>query len=303
MKPEATTELASTGADVFTMRPRIPDLWASGEDAERLYSLFLLQLWMTGHHDRVITAARRIRQYATHGPGPKAALFTYHFEIDVLCELGRFREAWRQQRQKDRSYFGRSIDYARHQWPDELGHQLLYSTGPLLFFTGQYELGRHLMECGLEVWFRGGRPSSYDWLHRVITNGTRPILPAHVSLWHFYQKLHRDLGQWRHWESYVDGFPDQFFRAIGVHRDALRKDAGLLRKISRRIREIMDERCTSGCTQGIEDIVGKASEVRRWHQKLLKKRKSGEPARRERSDHFDNKLLELFPELRKTKTR
>jgi hypothetical protein len=277
------------------MAPRIPDLWALGEDAGRLYSLFLLELELREQHERAIQAIRRIRQYAIRGPGVKEALPYFSQEIELLCELGRYHEAWLQLRRRDRLFFGSSIDYSRHTWPEEFGWSLIYTTAPLLYLTGQFELGRRVMEAGLEIYYRHNRDISFELLQRVHDPQAQP---RWASLSHFYQKLGLDLGQWKDWDTFVDGFPVRFFPAVGVPREDLRRNAKLLDKVVRRVKDLREERCISGNTQGIKDIIDSPEKVRRWHEWKIREARKSKPALQQQRDRSREKLLKYFPELR-----
>lgn len=80
------------------MPARIPDLWRTQEDASRLYKLYLVRLRMNGLHEQVVAACRQIRRYASRGPGAKVGLFAFSFEIDSLCDLKNYNQAWRRLR-------------------------------------------------------------------------------------------------------------------------------------------------------------------------------------------------------------
>ena len=85
---------------------------------------------------------------------------------------------------------------------------------------------------------------------------------------------------------------------VGVTREELRRNAKRLGPMVRCVDEIMQERCISGCSQGINDVIDSPAKVRRWHERLMRKRQKSKPALQQRRDHFGAKLRELFPELR-----
>jgi len=86
---------------------QVPDLWQANADAERMYALYLMRLQMNGLHDRTIDACRRIRRYAVRGPGRRAGLFTFSFEVDALVSQRRYSAAWRQVQLRDEIIRGR----------------------------------------------------------------------------------------------------------------------------------------------------------------------------------------------------
>src|SRR5688500_6767247 len=98
------------------MEPPIPNLRAAGEDARRLYSMYLGRLSQHGLHERIATVCPIIRRYAAGGPGVREGLFTYHYELEALCELKRFTAAWRRLRQQARAWFGRRFDLRGTDW-------------------------------------------------------------------------------------------------------------------------------------------------------------------------------------------
>jgi hypothetical protein len=75
------------------MTSAVPDLWRAGDDALRLYELYLIRLLMNDLHDRIISACRIIRRYAARGPGRQEGLFTFSWEIDSLCALQQYEAA------------------------------------------------------------------------------------------------------------------------------------------------------------------------------------------------------------------
>jgi hypothetical protein len=131
------------------MPARIPDLWRMQEDASRLYQLYLVRLRMNGLHKQVVAACRQIRRYASRGPGAKEGLFTFSIEIDSLCDLKNYDQAWRRLRLLEETVFGIRLDLASHDWSAEQRWELAESYAPLLFFMRKYRQGCTLLEISL----------------------------------------------------------------------------------------------------------------------------------------------------------
>ena len=104
----------------------ISDLWEAKADAERMYQLYLVRLQMNGLHDRAVGACRPIRRYAARGPGRRAALFTFSFEVDALVKQRNYLAAWRQVQLRDQIIRGRRIALNRRKWSPKDFSQLYY---------------------------------------------------------------------------------------------------------------------------------------------------------------------------------
>jgi hypothetical protein len=71
---------------------RVPNLLRlrSAKKSEYLYQLYLLRLTQSSRWERTLEACRQIRSFAARAGRPRLADFTYYFEIDALCQLGKF---------------------------------------------------------------------------------------------------------------------------------------------------------------------------------------------------------------------
>ena len=207
------------------MTPRIPDLWKSGEDADRLYRLYLSHLQMHDMFERVVAACRQIRHYATRGPGAKEGLLTFYYEVDALYELKKYTTAWRQLRLRDRIAFGQSFDYARQEWSVNDAYRLEWDYAPIHYFLGHYKVGCSLLENALGFWFVDGRKvPAFQTLIRIYNGDDEPWSRCRVTLANFYDRLGRRLTDWEYWREIVDSFPPEVFRLSGVSRKKFRLD-------------------------------------------------------------------------------
>src|SRR5262245_18665538 len=80
--------------------PTVPNLFRDQDarEAKRLYSLYLSRLMAKSRQRRIVEACQQIRNYAARLKQPRSADFTFQFEIDALCKLRRFADAWKQLR-------------------------------------------------------------------------------------------------------------------------------------------------------------------------------------------------------------
>lgn len=293
------------------MTKRIPNLWKMNlkpddRDPGTLYGLYLCGLMLKDQYDRVAEACRIIRRYAIKGPGIKEAFFTFSNKYHSLITLGRLEEALRQARSRDRTVYGH-CDYSRLVWKEESGTWPIICVAPLHYWLGRYELGCHILEAALEPWFNNDCKSSYYWFTQIAyphkNHRAKVFYP--VSLAMFYHKLGKDLQEWKHWNAFIDGFPNQFFTVLKIGKKGLRNDSKLLPKVISRIGEIQKKNqpyyTSCGGGQSIEDIIESPRQIKQRHDQYLKENHQTKEAKRERTDsrrQLDQRLVELFPELR-----
>lgn len=287
------------------MPPRLPDLWKLKlDDAEILYERYLCQLMINDQNVRTVQACRAIRRYAARGPGSQCGLLTFRYELEALCTMDQLDAALKQARLRDRIKYGKTLNYAKHQW-DEAdgveGYWLIYTMAPLHYYNQRYQLGCHLLETGLGFWFNHDNPNSYEWLSKIVPLREDWRYLQTASLTMFYRKLGKDLRTWKHWNRFVDGFPARFYRVVGISKSELRDDPKLLRDLMKRIRHICHENRScyvSGCSNGIHDIIDTPQQIKRFHERILLQKQRQRFARGERRASNDQRLMELFPELR-----
>jgi hypothetical protein len=260
-----------------------------------MYQLYLLRLQTNGLHDRVIAACRRIRSYAARGPGLRAGLFTFHFELDSLVARQNYQAAWRQLQLRDAIARGRCVPMERRRWSAKDRWELAYSYAPLLYFLDRVPLGCKLLEMSLGFWLRGTKRRSYDILFHVYNGEDRPRVLPRVTLAHFYRRLGKDLKQWRHWPAFVNGFSPQLFGIAGIERRALLEDPAKLGVFFASLMQVRDKRVTSGVTRGQADLTESSAKVKKWQDGTAARiqRHRSEPAR----ERTKEALLEHFPEL------
>src|SRR5262249_22951389 len=101
--------------------PTIPNLFRdqNAREAKRLYSLYLAQLMAKSREQRIVEACQQIRSYAARLKQPRSADFTFQFEIDALCKLSQFGDAWKQLRRLERIAHGKSISLTARAWPPD----------------------------------------------------------------------------------------------------------------------------------------------------------------------------------------
>lgn len=280
------------------MAERIPDLWRAKEDARQLYSLYLGKLQMNRRHERVVVACRQIRRYAARGPGIEVGLFTFFSELDALCELGKYKIAWRQLRLREEIIFGERLNLATYQWNNETASELPYLYAPVLYFLGRHDQGCSLLETWLDLWFAWRKRCSFDVMFRVINNDDPPSNRCRVTLSHFYKGLGKDLTEWRHWETFVRGFHAKLFPLAGMRRADLLADPDLLLRFFKKLVRVRNKRTISGVSRGQADLINSPEEVRQWHEAEKKKRREFNKRIKPTKSRTNAKLQDLFPELR-----
>ena len=241
------------------METRIPNLFSkcnfSECNGERDYNLYLSRLMSGGSPERIIQVCRRIRSYASQGPGVKAALFTYFYELMALCETGKYAVAWRQLLQRDRTLRGAGFDYRSHSWSRKDSNDLQYDYGPLLYLTGRFSEAAAILEKALEFECRG-RNGSYDAMYKVANNDLEPSHHCRVTLLHCYRRLGRSLCDWTGWRPFVKRMHPKLYRMAKITRESMLDDPSLLIEFQTRLRRILDERTLgSGGTWGICDLL------------------------------------------------
>jgi hypothetical protein len=274
----------------------IPNLW-NNADARRLYSRYLLKLEIAGRHKRIVTASRAIRRYASRCGCPNDGLFTFHTEINALCELKDYKAAWRQFRRYERTAYGKQTNLRRRCTLEDVP-LLVYSYAPLLYFLGRYREGCKALEKALDVMCIPGKTKSYDLLFSVFNGDPKPTHRFRVTLAHFYDRLGFNLRDWKHWCSFVDGFHPRLFRIAKVSREDLSANADLLPTFFNCLMTMRDERTPTGIGGSQSDLIESASKVGK-RQKALQSRLDEfaeriKPVRRQ----SDQMLRKLFPELR-----
>jgi hypothetical protein len=278
----------------------IPDLWRRGEtEVLRLYQLYLCRLQMHGRHERIIAVCGQIRRHANRGLGRAAGLFTFSIEIDSLCALKDYAAAWRRLQRQEEIATGKRFDLRRRRWSRADGFQLEFSYAPLLYFRGRYRQGCELLETALDYGFVGTKPRSFDTLFRVYNGEADPSHLARVTLSHFYQRLGRDLRQWRHWRAFVNGFHPRLFRLSGISREELLVDPARLAPFVDKLMEVRDQRITTGIGRGQSDLVDSATRVQKRQDELRSKLNAFKKRTKPLEKKTNGKLRELFPELQR----
>src|SRR5262245_10434029 len=205
----------------------VPNLFGSqsSNKAAQLYQLYLLRLSQHSRWHRMVDACRQIRGYAQRRGRLRWADFTYHFEIDGLCQLREYPVAWRLLRRLERIAYGRNINLNAKQWrSDELDCFIGYHA-PLLYFLGRYQLARRLLEATLAKMFRPSRnDSSYQLLAYVYNSDPRPRYRQRVTLSHIYAALGENLSEWSGWSRFVQGLHRKLLTLAGVKRQELLRD-------------------------------------------------------------------------------
>jgi hypothetical protein len=266
------------------MATGISDLWRMGENAEHLYTFYLLTLLKNDRHDRIIEAARQIRLYASRGPGPMAGLFTYTHVFESCCNRGDFRAAWRQHRSQEKLYFGKTRDLKKTKWVSADWYQLLMRKGPLLYFLGRYRIGCRVMEAGLNLIYRGNRkPRSHHLLDYICNRQIEPTHWVCVTLSHYYARLNKPLRSWRHWKRFVSGFHPKLFKTAGITREELLVNDARLREFCERLWIAAHRRANSDASRG-------ETETKKMRKPV---RKRMDPNQRE----LNRQLRKYFPEL------
>lgn len=289
--------LITCSAEEVPVAETIPDLWRAKEDAARLYQLYLVRLQINDRHEQVVAVCPRIRRYATRGPGPTEGLFTFSFEIDSLCALKDYKAAWRRLRLREEIIFGERLDLRRREWSSADGWELAFSYAPLLFFLGRYRQGCALLETSLGFWFGRRMTQSFDILFHVYNGNKEPWHQCQVTLSHFYNRLGKNLRQWRHWKAFVNGFHPRLFRLSGVHRDELMAEPERLGLFHDKLMEVRAERTTSGVGGSQSNLIDSAAKVRKRQEATQRQRDKFNERIKPVQERTNRKLQELFPEL------
>jgi len=274
---------------------QVPDLWQANADAERMYQLYLVRLQMNGLHDRVIEACRRIRRYADRGPGRRAGLFTFSFEVDALVSQRRYAAAWRQVQHRDEIIRGRRVPLERRRWSPGDFWDLACTYAPLMYFLERYAVGAKLLETALSFCYRHPKAQSYQVLFHVYNGDDEPRILPRVTLTHFYQRMGKDLKAWSLWPVFVRGLAAPLFRIAAIDRQALLADPALLATFFGNLMRLRSERVTSGVTRGQSDLIEDPVRVKRWQDatRARGERFRSDPAR----DRTRAALYRHFPEL------
>lgn len=283
------------------METIIPDLWRANEEAERLFTIYLAKLNINDCHDRVIAACKQIRGYAARGPGRKAGMFTFWWEIDSLCAQGDSKKAWTRLRESEAIWYGNRTEPEYRRWSRGFDQSVSDLYAPLLYFQGKLRRGCALMERVLRFWLRHKSTRSVDLLHRVKNYGDRePRNRSEVTLSHFYRRLGRDLGSWPQWRTFVTRFHPKFFQLSGLSRDQLLADSKLLAPFEERLWDLVAARRTDGASD-LSDLTVPVATLRQRQARSQKQRNKWERRHKPLRQRFDAKLVELFPELRELK--
>lgn len=279
------------------MADSIPDLWTSGEDARRLYSFYLSRLAIGQQWERIVTACREIRRHASRGPGLAKSIFTFRDEIDALCKLKDYDTAWRQLLALRRAVRGIqqgiNIEDRKRMEAEERGT----CVASLLYFRGRYRRGCGLKERYFDLCFQNGPVQSYQLLFEVYNDDVEPTHRVRVTLAHFYNRLGRDLRQWRHWPTFVEGFQPRLFRLAGIQREKLLADAGHLPAFFNNLMDIRDERTTSGVGGGVSDLLDSPAKVKKRQDARQQKISDALERLNDSRTELNQKLAMYFPEL------
>ncbi|MDB5388467.1 MAG: hypothetical protein JWM11_4113 [Planctomycetaceae bacterium] len=277
------------------MAHTIPDLWRMNEDVPRLYQFYLLQLMIDEQHERIVSACRRIRQYAKRGPGIKDGLFTFWSEINALCELKNYRAAWQQLRRCEYIIFGRRFDLKRGQFPPSNGTKVFYYYAPILYFLGRYREGCDLLEHELGLFLKGTNYISYE-IRFHVANNLKPSDRFCVTLAHFYTRLGRKLREWKQSETFVNAFHPSFFRILGVEPEVLLTNSKELRTFLKKLNKIPRTQLKreNGCTI----LLKTARKARKQTESAKRKQEQIDKQFEDAKQARTVQLKELFPELR-----
>jgi hypothetical protein len=260
-----------------------------------MYQLYLARLQMNGLHDRVVAACRQIRRYAARGPGRRAGLFTFSFEVASLVVMKDYQAAWRQVRLRDEIIRGRRVRFDLRKWSIKDFSELAHTYAPLMYFLKRYSLGCQLLETALASWYQRPKAQSYDILFHVCNADEEPRIGPRVTLMHFYRRLGKDLKEWRLWPTFVRGLTAPLLRIAGVERKSLLEDPSQLMVLLANLQRVRRERVTSGVTRGQADLIQCPAKVKRWQTATRAKiQRFDEDPARERTRAV---LLQHFPEL------
>jgi hypothetical protein len=275
----------------------VPNLFQPGlqNEAKKLYTIYLSQLSANSRNRRVLTACEMIKAYAVEAKQPQVANFTFHYEIEALCKLGRFIEAWKLLRQLEHQAYGKPIDLRAAHWkPKHLDWFWQYHPH-ILYFLGRYQLGRRMLEAALGARMAHPDPGlSYQLLPYVHSAVLRPHHLHQVALYHFYRKLGRDLTAWSGWKQFVEGFDSRVLTMAHLQKEELLGDASKLRGLHRSISRMQAQRLSAGISTGERELVDAPNKVKGLQRELALRAslQDGMAAR------DAERLRRIFPELK-----
>ena len=121
-----------------------------------------------------------------------------------------------------------------------------------------------------------------------------------VTLKHFYNRLDKDLRQWRHWPEFVNGFSPEFFRQAEVKRAEMLEDAALLPVFFDNLLTIQTERRATETKWSLADLIDSPAKAKK---RPAGKKKDPQPHKKSSvaddsaREQFEARLLDWFPEL------
>lgn len=293
--------------------PQLPNLFKGPQkvpSAQQLYQIFLSRLSTSGRSERVVSVCREIRRYAKSAGKPKAAAFTYFWEMEAHGQKRDFEAMWRSLRAEERLRLGGQFRIASHCWTQSEHHDLICRYAPLLYLRGRYKVGCRLMETALEMTSHR-KNWSFDWLWHVYKPLRTPSSVYGVTLAHFYAALDRRLSDWKQWSTFLDGFDSKLFRSSGIAKEALRKNPRLIKSFFEWIVAERRNRLFTGTADGERDLVESPAKVRRRQaarEQMLLRFDDHQHLREQRLQALFPELTELpppipFKELMRTRKR
>jgi hypothetical protein len=275
----------------------LPHLFAGPlktKEFQRQYEAFLIRLGTARQSDRMVTACRSMRRMARQAGRPRAAGFTYFWEMEAHGHTYDFEAMWRTLRAWEEAITGQRLNIRTHQWTEKDHQQLIFRYAPLLYLRGRYRLGCRLMEAALEMDSHRKR-WSFDSLWFVYKPLGKPSTTYDVTLTHFYAALGRDLSEWKLWGKFLDGFDSSLFRSSGVTKEALYQNPRLMKRFFGWITAKRLKRLFTGTSDGERDLVDSPGEVER--RQTARGQQMARFAERPEVEIFEHRLFELFPEL------
>jgi hypothetical protein len=276
----------------------VPNLFPErhAREAKQLYSLYLSHLMAKNRERRIVEACQQIRNYATRLKQPRSADFTFQFDIDALCKLRRFAEAWKQLRRLERIAYGKNINLSAKEWEPEQLDWFWHYHPHILYFLGRYQLSCHLFETLLAAkMMHSEKGLSYQLLPHVYKPIARPRGRHEVTLYHLYRKLDKSLLEWQQWEQFVNGFDPKLFSLADIRRKDLLQDASLLHSFYEAISRERKQRLTANVSTGEPELVSSPDKVQRFQDNVAAKRALKDPVIAQR----EQQLKEIFPELQR----
>lgn len=278
--------------------PTVPNLFLdrNAREAKRLYSLYLAQLMTKSRKRRIVEASQQIRNYAARLKQPRSADFTFQFEIDALCKLRRFADAWKQLRRFERIAHGKNISLSKRKWEPEQLDWFWHYHPHILYFLGRYQLAARMLEALFaEKLSHPEAGVSYELLPDIYKPVSRPRDRHEVTLYHVYRKLGKKLSEWPQWEQFVNGFDPELFNLTNIQREDMLRDASLLRPFYEAISKERKERLTAHVSVGERELIDSPEEVQRFQNDVTAKRALQEPI----ITQDEKQLREIFPELQR----